>query len=257
MNYNYHTHTYRCGHATGMPEEYILNAVSLGIKRLGFSEHIPYDFADEYSVRYRLKVSDTEKYFSELYALREKFKAVIDIKAGFEIEYYPDKFERMLSFARKSGAEYLILGQHFMNGIFTGGSHVISGTDSEDNLSAYVTDVITAMKTGVISYIAHPDMFNFLGDNELYKNEMKKICIASKELDVPLEINCQGISDNRIYPAERFWSIAGEVGCPVTIGIDAHSADAMCDRQSIYKAKSVIAKYGLNYIGEPKLRKII
>lgn len=257
MNYNYHTHTYRCGHATDTPEEYILNAISIGIKRMGFSEHIPYEFADEYSIRYRLKVSETEEYFSELNALREKYKSVIDIKIGFETEYYPDKFDRMLSFARKSGAEYLILGQHFMNGIFTGGSHVISGTDSEENLRSYVSDVICAMNTGVISYVAHPDMFNFLGDEEFYKNEMKKICVSSKELGVPLEINCQGISDNRIYPAERFWSIAGEVGCPVTIGLDAHSAEAMRDRQSIYKAKSIIAKHNLNYIGEPKLKKIV
>lgn len=253
MNYNYHTHTYRCGHASGTPEEYVLNAISFGIKRLGFSEHIPYEFGDEWATRYRLAVSETEEYFSELKALRDKYKAVIDIRIGFEMEYYTDKFSSMLDFARRSGAEYLLLGQHFMNGIYTGGSHVISGTESVDNLKNYVSDVTDAMESGVFTYIAHPDMFNFLGSEEIYEREMRKICTASKNLDVPLEINCQGISDNRIYPADRFWSIAGKVGCPVTIGLDAHSANAVCDSLSLAKAKSIIGKYNLNYIGEPKL----
>ena len=168
MNFNYHTHTYRCGHASGTPEEYILNAISIGIKKLGFSEHIPYDFADEYSVRYRLKVSETEDYFSELKALREKYKAVIEIFIGFETEYYTDKFASMLDFARRSGAEYLLLGQHFMNGIYTGGSHVIQGTDRAENLKNYVSDVICALETGVITYVAHPDMFNFTGDDAIF-----------------------------------------------------------------------------------------
>ena len=41
MNYNFHTHTYLCGHATGLPEEYIQRAISCGIKHLGFSDHAP------------------------------------------------------------------------------------------------------------------------------------------------------------------------------------------------------------------------
>ena len=42
MKYNYHTHTYLCGHAEGAPEEYVLKAIEGGIKYMGFSEHIPH-----------------------------------------------------------------------------------------------------------------------------------------------------------------------------------------------------------------------
>lgn len=256
MNYNYHAHTYLCGHAAGTPEEYIERAISGGITHFGFSEHIPYEFADEYATRNRMAVADTEKYFSVIAALREKYRDKIDIKIGMEMEYFPDRFLSMLAFAKKHGAEYLILGQHFLNGIYTGGSHVVSGTDSPENLKNYVSEVISAMETGVFTYVAHPDMINFLGDNIVYEREMRRLCIASKRTGVPLEINCQGIRDNRCYPNERFWVIAGEVGCPVTIGLDAHSADAAFDPQSVSKAKRIIEKYNLNYIGKPKLRPI-
>ena len=256
MNYNYHTHTSLCGHATGSMEEYIKRAIECGIRYMGFSDHIPYSFADEYAKGKRMTSHEAYGYISEAKSLKEKYKDKIDIRIGFEMEYYPERFNEMLSYAKKLGAEYLILGQHYMNGIFTGGSHVISGTDSPENLINYVDEVITAMESGVFTYVAHPDMINFVGDCELYEKEMRKLCIASERTGVPLEINAQGIVDNRIYPSERFWAIAGEVGCPVTFGFDAHSVDAVYDKDAVLEARRLIEKFNLNYIGKPFVREI-
>ena len=38
--YCYHTHTYRCGHADGEDEEYVLEAIAAGVRKLGFSDHV-------------------------------------------------------------------------------------------------------------------------------------------------------------------------------------------------------------------------
>ena len=48
MDYNLHTHTWRCSHATGAEEEYILRAIENGIVCMGFSDHIPFRCADGY-----------------------------------------------------------------------------------------------------------------------------------------------------------------------------------------------------------------
>ena len=45
---NYHTHTWRCNHATGQEEEYVLTAVEQGFQILGFSDHAPYLFPEGY-----------------------------------------------------------------------------------------------------------------------------------------------------------------------------------------------------------------
>ena len=42
MRANYHTHTYRCNHASGTEEEYIQCALDGNIEVLGFSDHTPY-----------------------------------------------------------------------------------------------------------------------------------------------------------------------------------------------------------------------
>lgn len=114
MDYNYHTHTFRCQHAFGTPEEYIKRAIDNGITHMGFSEHFPLKFSDGTQSSYRLQIEDIPDYFSEPSALKEKYKNEIDIKIGFEMEYYPELFDEMLKNARHYGAEYLLLGMHFL-----------------------------------------------------------------------------------------------------------------------------------------------
>ena len=49
---NYHTHTFRCGHALPNPDEdYVLKAIELGYKNLGFSDHAPFKCIQHPSMR--------------------------------------------------------------------------------------------------------------------------------------------------------------------------------------------------------------
>ena len=255
MNYNYHTHTILCNHAWGTCEEYIKRAIDSGIKYMGFSEHIPFTFPDGTESFYRLHTTQAEVYFSELYRLREKYKNQIDIKIGFEMEYYPLYFDEMLSGAKSYGAEFLILGQHFINQKEGNGdgSYVLLKNYSCDDLSEYVNCVISGIKSGVFSYVAHPDIFNYVGDIVLYNKEMTKLCVASREKDIPLEINFLGIREKRTYPDRRFWEIAGKEKCPVTFGFDAHDVNSAYDEESLNEAKLLVKEYNLNYIGKPRI----
>ena len=42
MRTNYHTHTYRCHHASGTEEDYIIEGIEKNLKVLGFSDHGPF-----------------------------------------------------------------------------------------------------------------------------------------------------------------------------------------------------------------------
>ena len=254
MNYNYHTHTFRCGHASGTEEEYIKRAIDCGIKYMGFADHAPLNFPEAKDLKFRVPVDKVEDYFSTLKALREKYKDKIDLKFGFEMEYYPNIFEKMLADVKSFGAEYLILGEHFtVEEIPDSHEHSAAPNDSVDKLKTYVNRIIEGTKTGAFTYIAHPDMINFTGDLSIYKEEMRKICVCSREYNIPLELNCLGIRDNRHYPNNEFWQIAGEEQCPVTFGFDAHDVPSAYDGDSVIKAKELVKKYNLNYIGKPEI----
>lgn len=257
MIYNYHTHTYFCDHADGEPREYIENAIAGGIKYMGFSEHCPLKYPDGSESSYRMQTKDAEKYFKLLNTLREEYKDKIWISIGFEMEYYPIYFDEMLKNATKFGAEYLILGQHFLNSGEREGVKVTEKTASEERLALYSDTVIEGMKSGSFTYVAHPDIINYVNDDEAYEREMRRICMVSREYNVPLEINFLGIRGGRIYPRDAFWKVAGEEKCPVVMGFDAHSAEAAYDGASLIKAKAFVEKYQLNLIEHPQLVSIV
>lgn len=253
MNYNFHTHTKRCGHAEGTDEEYILNAIENGIEYLGFSDHSPYRYPDGFEAHYRVPLTGGKDYIRELNELREKYKDKIDIKIGFEMEYYPEHFDEMLKTAKDLGAEYLILGQHFIPAEHPNGFHTCKNAPDPKLLEEYVNCVIKGIESGVFTYVAHPDMIDYKEDEDFFCQQMKKICIASKKYNVPVEINFNGIRCERHYPNELFWKIAGEEGCPVTFGSDAHNPKHTFDGESLEKAKQLVEKYNLNYIGKPEI----
>ena len=256
MDYNFHTHTTRCRHASGGDEEYINCAIEAGIKHLGFSDHAPFIFPDGFENRYRVPMSEGKSYVDDLRILREKYRDQIEISIGLEMEYYPEYFDKMLEVARNIGAEYLILGQHFILSEHPSGIGAGGPTDNEEHLHIYVDEVIEAMKSGVFSYVAHPDVMCFTGDDSVYESEIARLAEASKEYDIPLEINLAGIRYNKFYPADKFWRIVGRVGSPVTIGYDAHLHTDLINTDQLASAEELIKRHNLCYIGMPKLRHI-
>ena len=172
MIYNYHTHTERCHHAVNSDKEYIEQAIKAGIKYLGFSDHAPFMFPDGHESPYRVSVDWADEYIGTIRSLADKYKDRIQISVGFEMEYYPSYFEDMLSLARKVGADYLILGQHFISDEWPEGVGSLTYTEDPEKLRQYVDNVISAIKSGVFTYVAHPDMINFQGDDNLYHSEI-------------------------------------------------------------------------------------
>ena len=237
---NYHTHTARCGHASGLEEDYILRAMEGGIKILGFSDHIPFRFPDGHQSGFRVPVEQGRAYVALLSELREKYRGKIEIHIGFEMEYYPLYFQEMLAYSRELGAEYLILGQHFIGNEYPGGRYVAQPSHSTAELAEYVDCVIAGMESGAFRYVAHPDVFRFLGDREIYEAESRRLCAAAKKLDIPLEINFLGIRDHRHYPREDFWKIAGEYDCKAIFGFDSHAAEDAYDGESLEVARGIL-----------------
>lgn len=253
MNYNYHTHTYRCHHASGREREYIEAAIAAGVRRMGFSDHAPFTFPDGYQSPFRVQEKDVADYFDTLRALREEYKEKITLLIGFEMEYYPQHFEKMLETAKTAGAEYLILGQHYIGNEHPNGSPTYKNFDStaKEGLCEYADCVVAGIERGVFTYVAHPDIYSFDGDIEFYRQEMRRICLAAKRTGTPLEINFLGIREKRAYPREAFWQLVGETGAPVTCGMDAHRPKDAGDTASLSVAMKLVEKYDLNYIGEP------
>lgn len=249
MDYNYHTHTYRCGHASGTEREYIEQAIKHGIKVLGFSDHVLYEYKNK-------EVFDD--YFNVLHSLREEYKDRIEIFIGFECEYIKSR-EEYYRYLLDKKVDYLILGQHYVE--YKGKeetwlSDFMDGSTMETYQKTYYRHLKNALKTGLFKYIAHPDwfIFSFEEQDEKFRKFSTKICKLAKKFNVPLEINLNGIKNHGrhpdqkyFYPCENFFKIASEIGNDVIVGIDAHETEFF-DKADYQFAEHLIKKYNLHEI---------
>jgi len=254
---NYHTHTFRCGHAEGHEREYAARAAEAGLSTLGFADHTPYDFFDAGSRNRPMRMTPEElpEYADSVRRLKEEYAGRMEIRLGLEAEYYPRCFPRLLELVRGEGVEYLLLGQHFLNNEVDGAYAGMPTTD-EKALDAYVSQSVEAMETGLFTYFAHPDLFRFTGDDGTYEKAMARLCRAARETETPLEINLLGLREGRHYPDMRFWRIAAREGCRAVLGSDAHRPQWVTDPAGEEKALRMAERLGLEVLTRVPLRRL-
>jgi len=252
---NYHTHTPRCRHAVGSEEEYVRCALDSGMKILGFSDHTPYPFPEGYYSTMRMFPEQLESYIKAVNGLKTQYADQIQIHLGLEVEYYPAYFPELMRRLRDTDIEYMLLGQHWIgneqNEPYSG-----SPTDDESCLRRYCAQVRDAMQTGLFTYLAHPDLIKYTGDDRIYTSHMRALCQEANSCGIPLEINLLGVQAARHYPRPRFWEIAAEEGCQVILGCDAHAPEALQDTQSEEKALQIVKQLHLNLVQTVSLRSL-
>ena len=256
-----HMHTWRCKHATGTMEEYVLAAIAGGITDMGFSDHVPLPDAyvyDKKSIyRVRMNMAELPVYAGEVRALAKKHRDAANIRLGIEMEYVPSQHEEVMRALRDVGVEYIILGQHFLE---DGAYYPINSTDSDRWLCLYPDTLLSAAATGDFTFAAHPDLIHYTGSNRaLYIREMTQLCAGLTEAGMPLEINLHGLGDGRNYPDPLFWDIAGEMQAPTVLGVDAHGADEVWNKELVKRGREFAAAHHVNLldrIPEERMRKV-
>ena len=230
-DYCFHTHTFRCGHAAMSPdEEYVEDALRNGYRTLGFADHAILPGIHERGMRGDYSLLDG--YISSILSLRKKYEGKIRILLGFEGEYSPEMEGYYRSLLKEKGFDYLILGQHetFKGGV----PWHYWGRRPEESAEAYCQDLLAGMRSGLYSYVAHPDLYMLWESWGPHAESVcRRICSLSLELGLPLEVNMgrsrvggweEGKDLSHVeYPYPEFWKIAGEMGVSAFLGVDAHS----------------------------------
>lgn len=253
QNFNLHTHTYRCKHATGKEEELVLAAIDAGFKAFGFSEHLP--FADWEPMNSRILMEEMEDYLATVNALKEKYQDQIDIYCGFETEYFQDQKSWLEEVSKK--CDYLILGQH---SYFRGDKECWQEPYCQiEHFKKNAEMMIEGIKSGLFTYLAHPDYVLLSGlDLSIdYLECFKQIAKVAKQYDVPIEINLKGTRQNRKvygnietwkYPNQIVMEIFKQAGCRFVFGYDVHSVKMVKEREIEEKVRNEFKDLKLDYV---------
>ena len=233
LDYCFHSHTARCGHAYGRDEEYVQVAIEGGFSAMGFSDHAMFPFLKQPGMRGSFGL--IKDYVASVRDLQRKYAQDIDIRLGFEAEWIgkgrSSYFEELY---RDFGFDYFILGHHMW--FDEDGCGWFASLPRKEALKKYADDVIEALGSGYFLYLAHPDLFmSWPGADfgPLEKEAAGRIVDAAVVFDVPLELNMgysrygemvkYGNVTTYRYPFLPFWDIAKEKGAKVVIGVDAHA----------------------------------
>lgn len=258
QRFNYHTHTYRCGHSDQSisDEEYVKMFLEKGFKKIAFTDHCPYEIPLDFRNGMRMEYSQKEEYYESISKLKEKYKGQINIEVGFEFEYSPSQKEYLKMI--KSETNKMVLGQHVISDDKGENVKVIGWADNtNEDLYRYAKLIEEAMIEGIPDVVVHPDLFMLRRAEfgHVEEDVARHICEAAEKYQIPLEINLTRIAmllanrtKNIIYPCKEFWKIASEYNVKVIYGVDAHfrfqvelyeESVKYCEE---YLGKSVISK---------------
>lgn len=236
QKFNYHTHTRRCGHADNNmeDEDFVKLLINKGFNKIAFTDHCPEKEEIDRRPKIRMQYSEKEDYLNSIKSLKQKYKDIIEIETGFEVEYLPGQEENLLEL--KNETDKIILGQHFIYNDNKSELLVFREKKghnfSDEEILRYAEYIIESIRNNIPNIIAHPDIY-MLGRKNFDKVEEKVarlICNQAEKFGVAIEINLSqpnsyliGEQEKITYPCKEFWKIASEYkNLKVLYGIDAH-----------------------------------
>ncbi len=227
-----HNHTYLCNHANGSMEEYVKQAISIGIDIFGFSDHAPMPF----DPKYRMDISKKTFYENEVLFLKEKYKNDIEILLAYEVDFMQNR-SLILDEVLKSKVDYLIGSIHFIqeknSNLWGFDNPEFIGKYKEKNIDDIWIDyfaVIEEMaKSNLFDVVGHLDLikvFKYLPKKDI-RIIAKDALKAIKKANMVIEINAAGLRKpiNEPYPSKELIESAYELQIPITFSSDAHSVD--------------------------------
>jgi histidinol-phosphatase (PHP family) len=243
MPADYHIHTAYCGHARGSIGQYVESAISLGLREIGFSDHLGRYYLTPTQRRRYLDWGMDEKklkrYFSDLLKAKESYQDRIVISVGLEVDYV-EGCERLLEpIIGRFTFDYLLCSIHCLPRFsWKHLSNYLSYADTSAIYTEYFRVVRSAIGCGLFHILAHPDLiWRTIGwptcDASFIFREIADMTAAAKTTNHAIEINSNGFRwsrENRLAYGDPFFTLldqCGKLGTPISLGSDAHEPQSV------------------------------
>ena len=203
-----------------------------------------------------------DDYLRSVASLREKHADQLEIRVGFEIEYFPEYQDYIEKVLLKKG-EYLICGQHYdhPDALFD----YAGGQSDRERLLTYGRLIEEGLHRVPFLYLAHPDYFcaGIREFDDTCRQISHQICQAAAKTGTPLEVNLNHLlkpkrhyadGDHCIYPFRQFWQIAQLYPVRCLYGYDAHDPAQLKNSAALLAAcDTILEGLKLDFITQPLL----
>ena len=249
MFVDYHVHTAYSDDSEYPMERVVLDAISMGITEICFTDHVDYgvkrDWDDPRGMLYRrggpgepeqmpLANIDHPRYAEEIAALREKYAPYIFIKMGAEFgmqQHTIPEFETLFS---RYPYDFIILSVHQVNNQEFWNQEYQKGRSQEAYILGYYEEVLALVqKNPHYSVLGHLDLiarYDKIGNFPFEKIQpiLREIlqCVIQNGKGIEVNTSCfrYGLSD--LTPSRKILELYKSMGGQIlTIGSDSHKKE--------------------------------
>ena len=225
-----HTHTVRCGHATGTMEAYIEAAITRGITRFGISDH-SYWMVQATADHYAMHASELSDYVADVQQLQQRYNQQgarpFQILLGMEMDYVPSRIATARAEIARYPWDYLIGSVHNIGLEKLQEPALYQEWNIDDVCEIYFHRVGDMLRDRFCDVVGHLDLPKKMGSRPQrgLRHYIEPLIPELLAAGVAVEINTSG-KDN---PAGEFmpgWdtvALLAEAGVPLTLGSDAHA----------------------------------
>lgn len=253
MRVDYHTHHYRCGHATGTLPEYVEAAIACNLDEIGLSDHSPYyHVPGKPHVLPRIAMAQGEfpNYLREAAELRDRYADRITVRVGVESDYVDGMGSFYRDLWRKYPVDYVIGSVHLLTPPFydptlgkadlddpwvlTGWSifdpDLTPGRSPHEVYGEYLRLTRDAARSGAYDIIGHLDALKTFGHmpDLAITSELEETVRTIAKADMAVELNTSGWRKKRCgdcYPRHALLELCFRHRVPIVLGSDAHAPD--------------------------------
>ncbi|MFO8191549.1 MAG: histidinol-phosphatase HisJ family protein [Bacillota bacterium] len=246
---DYHLHTKRCGHATGLPEDYLLRAEAIGLQEIGFSDHFPLSLLGHTpKAKVTMESEELVDYIQDIEKLKEKAR-IMKVKVGIEIDYFPEVEEKIGRLLEEYAFDYVIGSIHFIGDWdFTHPAYAegYRNLDIDRLYVEYFELIEKACRSRLFDIIGHIDVikkFGYRPGTDLGPLWLKMARVL-RETGTCIELNTSGRDApvGEFYPNQPLLEACLAERVPLTLGSDAHSPEQV--GRYFPEVKSLLSEIG-------------
>lgn len=249
---DYHLHSNFSTDSQTPPEAMVLQAISLGMKRMCFTDHYDMDFPGEPGSF----LFDPDTYFQTLRQLKEQYRSQIDIHIGIELGLQNHLSKRCSDLVSSYPFDFVIGSSHVVNGMDPYYPEFFQGRDEEQCYLEYFQSILDNIQCfddfdiyGHIDYIVRygPNKNQFYS-YEKYKDILDEILQTCILKNIGLELNTGGLAYGLGHPnphpdiIRRYRQLGGEI---ITVGSDGHTPKRLAHEFHI--AREILLDCGFTY----------
>lgn len=232
---DYHTHSYRCGHAVGTMRQYVESAISRGIGELGLTDHIWLYFEDDHSRRnptFAMSENEFAAHVEEMLRLRDEYAGRINIRISVEADYIAGREDELLAILDRYPFDYVLGSVHFLDGWPLDAPEEVDRYRREKVSEIYLqyyAQLQRAVRLGCFDLLAHLDLpkkFGFLPEVDISATVEETLTLIASS-GVAVEVSSAGLRKpiGEIYPAPEILSRMHQLGIPIALSSDAHAPE--------------------------------